>query len=222
MRTLFFALLALFLWPRPARAEQTQLSLRLWCELDPMVQDSEDYPLSDEEARRRILEEARFLLSGMIYGFDFLYTPADARRGIEEEFTLAPVAEVLWSDPNLRITDAYLQDAFLFVKIYYDLEDFQVARRRAWASTAITASTGVGTHSVFTDPAPVGKRRALEEAMKQAIRNALRPVHFNQPREITGELVIWEQPRTVIRSGAYTTELTLKLRVKELRPYSLF
>ncbi len=222
MKIRLLALLALLLLPRLSQAEQTQLSLRLWCELDPMVQENEDYPLSDEEARRRILEEARLVLSGMIYGFEFLYTPADATRGIEEEFTLAPVAEVLWSDPNLRITDAYLQDAFLFVKIYYDLEDFQVARRRAWASTAITPSTGVGKHSMFTVPAPVGKRRALEEAMKQAIRNALRPIHFNQPREITGELLIWEQPRTVIQSGAYTAEAKVKLRVKEVRPYSLF
>ena len=53
----------------------------------------------------------------------------------------------------MRITDAYVRDTFLFVKVYYDLEDFQFARRRAWASNSIDSSSGVGGYSVFIAPA---------------------------------------------------------------------
>ncbi len=202
--------------------EQDPIDLLLWCELEPMVQENEEYPLSTEAAQKRILEEAREILSGMIYGFRFSYTPADENRQIEEQFILTPVAEILWGDPNLEIMDAYRKDSFLFVKVYYDLQDFQSARRRAWSSNAVDTSSGLGRHSIFTLPSPEGKRLALQEAMKNALRNHLRPIHFNKPREISGELVIWAAPRTVIQSGSYATELDVKLQVKEIRSYSLF
>jgi hypothetical protein len=158
----------------------------------------------------------------MIYGYRFRYTPGDAVRKIAEEFAITPVAEILWGDPNVRIADAYVKDSLLFVKITYQLEDFQAARRRAWSSNSLQASSGVGSHSVFTVSSPEGKRQALQEALKNAVREALRPVIFNKPREVTGEILIWNEPHTIIQSGAYTTQADVKLRVKEIRSYSLF
>ena len=217
-----YAILIFILLPMFCFAEQDLIAIRLWCELEPMVQENEEYPLSTEAAQMRALEEAREILSGMIYGFRFNYTPGDETRQINEEFTATPIAEILWGDPNMRITDAYVRDSFLFVKVYYDLEDFQFARRRAWASNSVDSSSGLGEYSVFIAPSPEGKRQALQEALKNAVRNALRPVYFNKPREVTGEMLIWNEPHTIIQSGTYTTQLDVKLRVKEIRSYSLF
>jgi hypothetical protein len=205
-----------------AGAQDRILDLRLWCELDPMVQENQDYPLSTEAAQTRALEEARGILSGMIYGYRFRYTPGDRVRRIEEQFSLDPVLEIQWGDPNLQIADAYIRESLLHIKVTYRLEDFQYDRRRAWSSNSLEASTGLGSHSVFTAPSPEGKKRALEEAMKNAVREALRPVHFNKPREVTGQILIWNQPYTVIQSGAYTTRTDVKLRIEEIRSYSLF
>jgi hypothetical protein len=187
-----------------------------------MVQENEDYPLSTEEAQRRALEEARAILSGMIYGYRFHYTPGDAVRKIGEEFSIIPVAEILWGDPNMRIADAWVKESLLYIKVTYQLEDFQAARRRAWSSNSMEASSGVGSYSVFTATSAEGKQNALQQALKNAVREALRPVVFNKPREVTGEILIWNQPHTVIQSGAYTTQADVKLRVKEIRSYSLF
>ncbi len=219
-RSLPIALLILL--PLLCPAQGNPISLRLWCELEPMMQENEDYPLSTEAAQHRALEEARGILSGMIYGYRFRYTPGDALRRIEEEFTLVPVAEILWADPNMRIADAYIEGSLLHLKVTYQLEDFQVARRRAWSSNSVEASSGVGSYSVFTAPSPEAKRWALQDALKNAVREALRPVHFNKPREVSGEILIWNEPHTVIQSGTYTTRADVKLRVKEIRPYSLF
>jgi hypothetical protein len=216
------SIVVLILLPLLSYAQGNPLSLRLWCELEPMVQESEDYPLSTEEAQRRALEEARGILSGMIYGYRFRYIPGDGIRKIDEEFTVVPIAEILWGDPNMRVADAYIKDSFLFVKVTYQLEEFQFARRRAWSSNSVEVSSGVGSYSVFTAPSPEGKQQALREALKNAVREALRPVHFNKPREVTGEILIWNDPRTIIQSGAYTTQMDVKLRVKEIRSYSLF
>ena len=211
-----------FLLTGSSHAQESPISLRMWTELEPMVQENQDYPLSTEEAQRRALEEARGILSGMVYGYRFRYTPADRVRKIEEEFVLTQVAEIRWGDPNLQVADAYVKDSLLFVKVNYNLEDFQVARRRAWSSNSVETGSGVGSYSVFTATSPVGKQRALEEALKNAVREALRPVVFNKPREIRGEILIWREPHTIIRSGSYTTQADVKLRVKEIRSYSLF
>jgi hypothetical protein len=216
------SIVALFLLPLLSHGQENPISLRLWFELEPMVQENEDYPLSTEEAQRRALEEARGILSGMVYGYRFRYTPGDRVRKISEEFLIAPVAEIRWGDPNMRIADAYIEDSLLFVKVIYQLEDFQAARRRAWSSNSVEASSGVGSYSVFTASSPVAKQQALQEALKNAVREALRPVVFNKPREVTGEILIWNEPHTVIQSGAYTTQADVKLRVKEIRSYSLF
>ena len=49
----------LILLPLFCHAQGNPINLRIWCELEPMVQENEDYPLSTEEAQRRALEEAR-------------------------------------------------------------------------------------------------------------------------------------------------------------------
>jgi hypothetical protein len=217
---LLLVFFTLGLWP--ATAQDAELSVRLWCELEPLVEAGTEYPLSRAEAQRRILEEGRWVLSDMIYGLRFRYTPADEARGLAEEFTLEPVAEIHWGDPALRIEDAWQQDGLLHAKITYRLADFQRARRRAWQSTAIPVSMGSGEASLFTLPGLSGKRASLEQATKEAIRNYLRPIHPNKPREIVGEMVLWSEPQVVIRSGEYLTVAQIKLQVREVRSYSLF
>lgn len=220
-RPLLLLLLALVL-PVPRAGGQDQLSVRLWCELEPMVEEGPEYPLSRAEAQRRLLEEARVVLSGMIYGLRFRYTPADNARGVAEEFSLEPVAEIRWGDPALSIEDAWQEDSLLHAIVSYRLADFQQARRRAWQSTAIPVSMGEGSASLFTLPGLKGKRVSLEQAAKEAIRNYLRPIHANKPREIAGELLLWSEPRVLIKSGAYQTLAQVKLQVREVRSYSLF
>ena len=216
-------LLLLLLASSPARATSyDQLALEVWCELEPMFQESDEYPLSTEQARRRILEEAQGILSDMIYGLQFTYTPGDERRKIPDQFVLTRLGEIRWGDPRLRVVQAELRENRLYAKVLYDLQDFQSARRKAWESNSRPKATGSGSFSLFSGPAPEGKRRSLEEALKEALRGYLRPIVFNKPREVRGELLVWQEPQVVIASGSYLTRVTIKLEVKEVRPYSLF
>jgi len=219
------AALSLLLLLTPAclpAASYDQLELEVWCELEPMIQESDAYPLSTEAAQERVLEEARALLSAMIYGVRFSYTPSDALRRQAEQFRLTPVAELRWGDPRLRIAEAEVRDARLYARVRYDLQDFQAARRRAWQSNSIPTAAGTGHASLFASSAPEGKRRSLQEAFKEAVRNHLRPVLFNKPREVRGELLLWQAPRIVVDAGDYLTAAAVKLRVQEIRPYSFF
>jgi hypothetical protein len=231
MRVLWLCLPAVLFWLAPppflglpflGATSYDQLELEVWCELEPMIQESDAYPLAPDDARRRVLEEARGLLSAMIYGVRFAYTPADTQRRTAEQFQLTPVAELAWGDPRLTVAGSEVREKRLYVQLRYDLQDFQSARRRAWQSNAVPAASGTGASSLFAGPAPQGKRRSLEEALKEAVRNHLRPVLFNKPREIRGELLLWQAPQVIVDAGQYVTTVTVKLRDLEIRPYSFF
>ena len=163
-------LFPLLLLPRgAAAAANEQLVVDVWCQLEPMHQESDAYPLNPDEARRRILEEARGILSAMLYGFQFVYTPADARRKTSEQFLLSPVAEIRWGDRRMRVAEAELREGRLCAKVLYDLQDFQSARRRAWQSNTIPTAAGSGACSLFTAPEPEGKRGSFDEALKDCL-----------------------------------------------------
>ena len=62
----------------------------IWIELDSAAGDLD--PVAFTEARKLADAEARFLLSGMVYGYTFSYRPLDRERGIGEEFILEPTS----------------------------------------------------------------------------------------------------------------------------------
>ena len=111
----------------PARAER--LTLSVWCELEPMVFQEDEHPVSADTAAKRILEEARAFFSAMIYGYRFSYTPYDKRRGVADSFELTPLAEIRWGDPRLRILEVEKRGNRMYGRVSYHMADYQLARR---------------------------------------------------------------------------------------------
>ena len=86
--------------------DDTRLFVRPWVELEPVVRiDAGEYPIPPAVAERKVLEEARVLLSGMVYGWSFDYTPANHARAVSESFSLTPVAQIPWGSPRLRVIE---------------------------------------------------------------------------------------------------------------------
>jgi hypothetical protein len=221
MRALALFLLALALPSRLLSAQAERLSARPWCDLEPFVRvGTDEYPLSRELAARRILEEGRVVFSAMVYGYTFVYTPSDAARKVEELFELTPVAEVPWGSARLAVGETMVESRRLFSRLSYTLSAAEAQRRASWASSAIPQSTGSGEGSLFGGYTE--KLTALRNAMKEAVREHLRTRILNKPREIRGDLVLWEDPQTIVRAGVYTATAKVKLRVREVVPYRIF
>jgi len=199
---------------------QELLCIHTWSELEPMIATGEVYPPPREEIHRQILKEAQELLSAMIYGLEFSYTPSDSLRDIPESFQLKPIARLKWGDSHLKIACLEERNKKLFAKLYYVMQDFQVARRQAWSSNTIPVAAGSGESSLLKGPQE--KWRSVQEAIKNAIRNHLRPVLFNKPRQVTGEVLIWEAPQTIIKAGNYLTRVTVKLLINKVQSYRIF
>jgi len=218
MKTALLVLVLIGVWP--AHAREQQLTLSLWSELEPMVAEGEEYPVSEETAARRLLEEARLYLSAMIFGYRFTYIPKDRARALDDHFDLTPVAEIPWGDPSLRIVYVERREDRLVAKVSYDLQAYQTDRRRAWGSNAIPVAGGLAEQSALGGQA--ARLAAFQEAVKQAVRDYARTRYPSKPREIAGDVLLWEEPCTVISRGAYNTRVTVKLRVEEITPYRVF
>ncbi|MBN1412493.1 MAG: hypothetical protein JW969_16720 [Spirochaetales bacterium] len=220
-KTLCIILLLIFFVSLPLAAQFKYLKLDVYCELEPFVNiENGEYPLSKETAVNRILEEARVFVSAMIYGYKFVYTPADSVRKVDDYFTLTPISEIKWGDKNLTVLETYTKNKRLYATVKYELRDFQADRISAWQSTGLPEIGGIGKGDLFKGYKQ--KFAAFEQAIKESIRNHLREAVFNKPREIRGEVYITDCPKTIIKAGNYITKVTLKLKVASLIPYKIY
>ena len=216
IKVIVFFLLSISLYAdQPAN-----LVVRLWWELEPAVYTGDGYPISEEKAVQVLLEYARNILSAMLYGYRFIHEPSDTLRAVSEQFELQPIAELPWGDRNLKVVSSDVRDKRIYVQISYRLQDFQITRHQAWSSNTVPISAGTGKADVFNGPQE--KLTSVKDAIRNAIRNHLKARSFNKPREIVGEVLLWEAPITYIKAGSYLTLVKVKLRVEETVPYKIF
>ena len=203
----------------PATASGPLLEVLVWTELEPLVGS----PEGSTEAgalRADLLEQARLILGGMIYGYRFVYTPSDRARRVADRFEMTPLGQVQWGDPRLTVAWVRRQEHRLSARIVYELAEFQSARRRAWSTNSLPTAAGRGDQSLFSGTQ--ARQSSLANAIEQAVRDHARGRIDNKPRELRGEAVIWEPPYTVVGAGAYVTTVKIKLRIDDMVPYRVF
>ena len=45
---------------------------------------------------------------------------------------------------------------------------------------------------------------------------------MNKPRQVEGDVVLWDDPQVIVHSGTYTATVKVKIAVRELVPYRIF
>jgi len=198
-----------------------RLFVRPWVELEPLVRiEGGQYPIPLEKAERTLLEEARVLLSGMVYGWSFDYTPANSARGVAESFTLTPIAQIQWGNARLKVVETETKDQKLWARASYTMDEAEAARRASWESSTAALSQGEGKASVMKGPEAKGL--SFQDAVRDAIRNSLHGTYIDAPRQIVGDVVLWESPESSVRSGVYRTTAKVKIMVRNVVPYRIF
>ena len=204
---------------RPAAGDD-RVFIRPWVELEPVFRIEPEYPIPLEKAGQWVLEEARTLLSGMVYGWTFSWTPSDVARKVADRFELVPVAEIPWGSDRLVVRQTQVEEARLFAQVFYTMNPAEQLRRESWAGAVVDAATGIGEASAMKGRQ--AKAEALANAIKDAVRNQLHTRILNKPRQIRGEVVLWEDPQVWVASGAYHAVAKIRLRVVEIVPYRIF
>ena len=144
-----------------------------------------------EELVNAILNRAQFVFSGMLYGYQFSYTPQDRRREVSESYSIELIKEIPWGKKALSVVETFHTENQVYVRLRYRLSKSEVAHRESWESNSIPVSSAIGIGNRFLSED--GRRQSLESAMIVAIRNHLRD-RISKPRLIKGEVFIWKNP----------------------------
>ncbi|SIQ15677.1 hypothetical protein SAMN05920897_104162 [Alkalispirochaeta americana] len=195
-------------------ASREVITLEIWTIEDTLIHQDGSSP------EERLLREARYTLSGMIYGWDFSYTPGDRLRQVEELFHLEPLGTVPWGAPELRLRETRVRDGTRYGQFDYRLPPEAQAHRSQWESFASLHSSGTARADLLEGYQ--GKIAALEKALHQAVREHLRPRHPNKPHQVRGSLVLSRPPRIRTVSGYYEATVTIALEIRDATDYLLF
>lgn len=207
-------------------SQEKFIQLYLWAELDAYPEsysaEKETHPEDTEFSYpiRRIKELAPFLLEGMIYGWDFVYTPSDKQRGVAEYFERTEIKPLGNDAKNIIYKHPFAEDGKLNVWIEFSRTQAMISYLKYW--TASTHPKIRGTGSAPVQDGFDGISKACGEAIKDAVRTYFRTQIRNKPKEISGKVLLRRQPRISTDSGQYVVDLDFFIETVRIIPYIQF
>ncbi len=197
------------------------LRIELWVPFDehPALQIA---PENDEQvwmpAVRSIHQLTPYIFSGMIYGWDFSYTPSDKTRAVSEYFEVTPLGSIQLSDSRLTFHDSIMTDIRVTTEAEYERTPQMMSNRRHWQSLTTIKITGKGFGQVMDSTQ--GMKNAVEDAIKNGVRAWAQSYVKNKPKEITGSIILSDEtPKIGIKNGQYVAELDFFLYVVTINQY---
>lgn len=200
-----------------------QIRIPLWAELDayPELEDAAnkdseqyDYPV------KSIREVAPFLVGGMVYGWEFSYTPSDKARGVEEYLEITEIVSSNTIKGGITYVSPWLENNRLNCWCEYTRNEAQIQNYNLWNSIKNPVIHGRGYGELSKGFA--GLKDAAYDAMKNAVREHYRAVIKNKPKEITGSVLIRDLPTIGIDAGRYVINLDFFLEYGKIIEYSVY
>lgn len=222
------ALLAGAVWalgPCSAWAQKDLLRAEFWADLEPVAGVGEQWPVGAEQARRRILEEAAWAFGGMIWGFEFSYTPYDKTRALAERFDVEPIQSLtpreLSGEPGASPSSARAESPDrLYSLVEYRPDAALVALMESYANEPWKDAQGIGKADM--NLGVKGRRTAYIDGLRAAVRSLLQGLAPNKPRLAKGRVVFDRPPSMTLIGGFYTTQVRARVMVRELIPYAIY
>jgi hypothetical protein len=219
--------LACFLGPWAAPGAEAQaaagkglLRAEFWTDLEPVAGEGEEWPVSAETARARILDEAAWVYGGMIWGFEFRYTPYDKTRAIPERFEIQPIGSLAPETLSFAAGARASSSGELRSFVEYSPEGALVELMGSYARDPWKGSQGIGKADM--NLGLKGRRAAYEDGLRAAVRSFLQGIEPNKPRLVLGRVVLDRPPSMAILGGYYTAQLRARVMVTEALPYKVY
>lgn len=199
------------------------IRIPMWASLDayPGLEDAQDvssgiydYPI------KSIRELGPFLITGMVYGWKFVYTPSDKARGVEEYFELTEIQSLDPAKDMIHYASPWIQDNKLNCWCEFTRDEFQVRTYYLWSSiqNPTIHGRGYGDLTKGFD----GLKDAANDAVKNAVREYFRTKYKNKPKEITGSVLIRELPIIGISAGRYVINLDFFMECGKITEYKVY
>ena len=205
-------------------ATQRTLKFPVWVLIEPEPSRVEKLDESKDGALTFAITHMRtsvpFILEGMIYGWNFTYTPSDKMRNVEEYFDYTSISEIRLGDKNLSFSQLKADESRFSCWVAYERTDQQYALRQHWNSVKFPKIAGSGSGSIRDGDA--GIHDAYAEAIKKAVREYVQGFTKNKPKEISGTVLLENYPLLSVQSGRYVAKLELLVQISRIVPYSSF
>ncbi len=182
---------------------------------------SEEVPGNEKYSPRAALEKtALFIISGMVFGWKFEYTPSDKARNVPEYFSIEPITEISPENPNFSLSHIQNKTPRLYGRAEFIYDEAALQSFTYWNSIIFKTSEGRGYGERRDETA--GILQAYTNALKQAVREYARTIEKNKPKEIRGDMKLKEEPRLFADQGQVIAEVRVLLNIKEIVPYTVF
>lgn len=178
--------------------------------------DMEPFRFAIERAK----ETAPFLMSGMLSGWKFDYTPSDKLRGVEEWWEFSETAPFNPGVNHITYHNPRVQDGKLLCWAYCDRTSMQQNEYERWASLNHPRIRGQGTGPV--ERGFDGIKEACGQAVKNAVHEYWRTQVKNKPKEISGSVLVIRTPRIYVKDGNYVVELDFFLETDRIVGYTIY
>ena len=160
------------------------------------------------------------LIGGMVYGWNFIYTPSDKARGVDEYFELEEIQPFNTLKSEIDYEQPWLDESRLNAWVHYRRTPNQIQNFKLWSSIQNPKISGRGYGDL--EKGFDGIDDAIKEAAKEAIREHFRNEIKNKPKEISGSILIRKDPTLGIVSGRYTINLDFFLESVKIVSYTTF
>jgi hypothetical protein len=172
-------------------------------------------------AAQKIRETAPFLIEGMVYGWDFSYTPSDIARSVAERFSFSPTRTLSEGEiAGIEYTDPREKNNRVSCWVDFPLNESMARVKAHWNSVSYRKIKGKGFAPLMNGFD--GIKQAASDALKNAVRQYARGLEKNKPKEIDGSVIIVGNPGIGINAGRYQVELEFYLELREIVPYSVY
>ena len=163
---------------------------------------------------------APFLIEGMVYGWNFSYTPYDKIRAVPEYFEYSAIRNLDINSDKILYTKPWIEDNRLCVWVEFERSEYMLEYYNHWQSVIYPEIRGIGKGEI--SDGFDGIQAATKEALKDAVRTYFRSQVKNKPKRIDGKVIILGQPRLYTDSGQYVVELDFFLETDKIVNYHQF
>ena len=199
------------------------IKVHVWAELDayPGLKEAQDTSSGQwDYSISRIKTITPFLMDGMVYGWNFSYTPYDKQRNVKEILEITPINKLSEKEGKIIYEKPWIQDNKLHCWATFDRSEELQWIFKKWTSinTEKIQGRGKGKISNGFDGITEGAKNAL----KDAIRSHYRALEKNKPKEICGKVIIRREPKIGIVEGQYMVELDFFLETDRIIKYAIY
>lgn len=197
---------------------EKKIRLYLWALADSYPEYTEEVPY--QQAKDHIASLSEFLLNGMTYGWDFVYTPSEKARGVQEYFECKPRHSFENDRKNIEFDSVHVREDKIFCWVNFVRTKQMELYYKQMSNIKNPCVIGQGKDRVSRGFP--GVQEAALNAVKDGVREYYRKIIKNKPKEISGTILIRKVPAVYIDSGHYVVELDFFLQTSKIKEYSQF